>query len=164
MGPYDRLDVDRLAKHVGATIRPGKELVPREKLDLLEQIQPGAFSACTFDLDGRIVIVTNPLAELARRRSDVSHEVAHLLLAHQVKEVQQLGAMTFFTRDPDEEQEATWLAGCLLLPRELLLKSLRGGMTLTTSPSPTTSALRWPTSASAPPASNARPEAGADWY
>jgi Zn-dependent peptidase ImmA (M78 family) len=91
-------------------------------------VQPGAFSAATFDLNGRIVIVTNPLAEEERRRSDVSHEVAHILLSHQVKEIEQIGKMSFFTCDAEEEQEATWLAGCLLLPRELLLRSLRCGM------------------------------------
>ena len=36
--------------------------------------------------------------------------------------------MSFFTCDLDEEQEATWLAGCLLLPRALRLRSLRRGM------------------------------------
>ena len=128
MGPYDRLDIERLVTQVGASIRAADELVTRAKLEQLEQVQPGAFSAATFELNGRTVIVTNPLAEEERRRSDVSHEVAHLLLNHLVKEVEQIGNMAFFTCDADEGQEATWLAGCLLLPRELLLGSLRRGM------------------------------------
>jgi Zn-dependent peptidase ImmA (M78 family) len=128
MGPHDRLEIERLVRHLGASIRAADELVTRAKLERLEQMQPGAFSAATFDLNGRMVIVTNPLAEEERRRSDVSHEVAHLLLNHQVKEVEQIGRMSFFTCDAEEEQEATWLAGCLLLPRELLLRSLRRGM------------------------------------
>ena len=128
MGSLGRLDIDRLAEQVGASIRAADELVTRSKLERLEQIQSGAFSAATFDLNGRIVIVTNPLAEEERRRSDVSHEVAHLLLNHQVKEIEQIGKVSFFTCDAEEEQEATWLAGCLLLPRELLLRSLQRGM------------------------------------
>jgi hypothetical protein len=40
----------------------------------------------------------------------------------------QIGTMSFFTCDAEEEQEATWLAGCFLLPRELPLRSLRCGM------------------------------------
>jgi Zn-dependent peptidase ImmA (M78 family) len=128
LGPLDKLNIERLAEHVGASIRTADELVTRAKLERLEQMQPGAFSAATFDLDGRIVIVTNPLAEEERRRSDVSHEVAHILLNHQVKEIEQIGKMSFFTCDAEEEQEATWLAGCLLLPRDLLLNSLRRGM------------------------------------
>jgi hypothetical protein len=60
-----------------------------------------------------------------RQRSDASHEASHLLLDHDVKEVEQLGGLSFFTCDPDEEQEANWLAGCLLLPRDLLVRSLK---------------------------------------
>jgi hypothetical protein len=33
--------------------------------------------------------------------------------------IQQVGGLSFFTCDPDEEQEANWLAGCLLLARQL---------------------------------------------
>ncbi len=128
IGPHDRLDVTHLAEHVGASVRLADELTDRANLEKLEEIQPGAFSAATFDLGGRLVIVTNPLAEEVRRRSDVSHEVAHLLLEHQVKEVEKLGSMSFFTCDPEEEQEATWLAGCLLLPRDMLVKALNSGM------------------------------------
>lgn len=128
MGPHDRLDVTRLAQYAGASIRSADELTDRANLEKLEQLQPGAFSAATFDLGDRLVIVTNPLAEEVRRRSDIAHEAAHLLLEHQVKEVEKLGAMSFFTCDPEEEQEATWMGGCLLLPRELLLRSLRRGM------------------------------------
>jgi len=128
IGAYDRLDVDRLVDHVGATLRSADELTSLAKLQELEQLQPGAFSACTFDLGARTVIVASPLTTPERRRSDVSHEASHLLLEHSVKEVEQLGGLSFFTCDPDEEQEATWLAGCLLLPRELLLQSLKRGM------------------------------------
>lgn len=128
MGPHDQLDVDLLAQHVGATVRSADELTARSRLERLERLQPGALSACTFDLGDRIVIVTNPLCIPERRRSDICHEIAHLLLKHQVKEVEKLGGMSFFTCDPEEEQEATWLAACMLLPRELLLRSLRTGM------------------------------------
>jgi Zn-dependent peptidase ImmA (M78 family) len=122
------LDISMLVSHLGATLRSADELTSLAKLEELELIQPGAFSACTFDLGSRIIIVASPLASPERRRSDVSHEAAHLILRHSVKDVEQLGGLSFFTCDPDEEQEATWLAGCLLLPRALLLRSLRRGM------------------------------------
>lgn len=128
MGSHDRLDIDRLVARVGATLRSADELTSRAKLEELELLQPGAFSACTFDLGNRTVIVASPLASPERRRSDVSHEASHLLLKHSIKEVEQLGELSFFTCDPDEEQEATWLAGCLLLPRDLLLQCLKRGM------------------------------------
>jgi Zn-dependent peptidase ImmA (M78 family) len=124
----DPLDTTELAMHVGAEVRSADELTSIEKLEALEELQPGAFSACTFTLDERQVIVYSPLASRGRRQSDIAHEVAHLLLRHVVKEVKQVGGMSFFTCDPDEEQEANWLAGCLLLPRPLLLAAARRGL------------------------------------
>jgi Zn-dependent peptidase ImmA (M78 family) len=49
-------------------------------------------------------------------------------LEHNLKEVEQVGGLSFFTCDPDEEQEANWLAGCLLLPRKLIYVATGEGM------------------------------------
>jgi Zn-dependent peptidase ImmA (M78 family) len=122
------LDVVGLAQHAGATVRSAAELTSRAKLEVLEELQPGAFSACTFSFSDQHIIVYNPLNNPGRRNSDIAHEVAHLLLGHELKEVQQLGGLTFFSCDPEEEEEANWLAGCLLLPRSLLLAAARRGL------------------------------------
>jgi Zn-dependent peptidase ImmA (M78 family) len=45
-----------------------------------------------------------------------------------MKSVETIGGLTFFTCDPEEEQEANWLAGCLLLPRRLLYLAARRGL------------------------------------
>jgi len=128
LGLGDPLDALGLANHVGAEVRPADELTTLAKLEALEELQPGAFSACTFTLGSRQVIVYNPLASPGRRQSDISHEVAHILLGHSVKQVMQVGGLSFFTCDPDEEQEANWLAGCLLLPRQLLYSAVKRGL------------------------------------
>jgi len=128
LGLYRPMDIKALARHVGAQLRAADELASLAKLEELEALQPGAFSACTFDFGARKVIVVSPLATEQRRRSDASHEASHLLLDHKVREVEQLGGLSFFTCDPDEEQEANWLAGCLLLPRDLLVRSLKRGL------------------------------------
>jgi Zn-dependent peptidase ImmA (M78 family) len=128
LGAYKPMDVKALAHHVGAQLRTADELTSLTKLEELEALQPGAFSACTFDLGTRKVIVVSPLSTEERRRSDATHEASHLLLSHKVREVEQVGGLSFFTCDPDEEQEANWLAGCLLLPRDLLVRSLRTGL------------------------------------
>jgi Zn-dependent peptidase ImmA (M78 family) len=126
--PADPLDSVELAKHTGADVRCADQLTTLAKLEALEEIQPGAFSACTFTFGDRHVVVYSPLASPGRRQSDIAHEAAHLILGHAVKEVQQVGALWFFTCDPDEEQEANWLAGCLLLPRQLLYAAVRRGL------------------------------------
>lgn len=125
--PTERLDPDALARHVGAHVRCADELTDRSKLEQLEDLQAGAFSACTLTIGERHYIIYSPLASEGRRSSDVCHEVAHIVLGHEVGEVERVGSFTFFTCDPDEEQEANWLAGCLLLPRPLLLKAAKGG-------------------------------------
>lgn len=124
----DPLDIIDLAVHLGAQVRRADELTALAKLETLEELQPGAFSACTFTLGNQHVIVYNPLASPGRTQSDIAHETAHILLRHVVKEVRKIGGMTFFICDPDEEQEANWLAGCILLPRPLLLTAARRGM------------------------------------
>ena len=131
VAPDARLDVDQLAKHLGVTVRSADQLVPRSELERLHELQPGCFSAATFHLpDGRVVAVTNPLNDsYARRDSDLAHELAHVILKHAPAQVDRLGDLTFFECNPEQEEEANWLAGCLLLPRPLLLRSARQGLT-----------------------------------
>lgn len=131
VSPAARLDVDELAKHLGISVRNADELVPLAELKRLNELQPGCFSAATFYLpDGRVVAVTNPLNESpARRDSDLAHELAHFILKHSPAQVDRLGDLTFFDCNPEQEEEANWLAGCLLLPRPLLLKAARQGLT-----------------------------------
>lgn len=124
----EHVDAVELARHAGAEVRCADELTSLEKLEELDALQPGAFSACTFSIGDRHIVVYSPLANRGRTQSDIAHEVAHLLLQHSVKSVETIAGASFFTCDPDEEQEANWLAGCLLLPRELLLQAARQGM------------------------------------
>lgn len=126
--PSERLDLLDLARHLHVEVIAADLLVDRARLEELERIQPRAFSAATFHLPGgRTVAVYNPCNDPARTNSDIGHELAHLLLGHDVREIQHLAGYTFFTCNPDQEEEATWLAGCLLLPRSLLLGEAYNG-------------------------------------
>ena len=117
-----------LAKLLGIEVRAGDELIPRERFSELENIQPDSFSACTLrPSPDRLVVVYNPLSAESRRRSDVAHELAHALLDHDLSRVERLGDVTFLSCDPTQEEEASWLSGCLLLPRTLLLAEVRRG-------------------------------------
>lgn len=127
LGTNDQLPLERLAAFLGAEIRSAGDLIDIQRLIEIDEKQPGAFSACTFDIGARHIIVWNPLASIGRRTSDIAHELSHLLLKHEVKDIQKIGDLTFFGCDADEEQEANWLAGCLLLPRRLLVSRLRAG-------------------------------------
>lgn len=117
-----------IAELLGIEVRAGDELIPRERFEELEAIQPDSFSACTLrPSPDRVVVVHNPLSSKARQKSDVAHELAHTLLDHDLSRVQRLGDVTFLSCDPVQEEEAAWLSGCLLLPRALLLAEVRRG-------------------------------------
>ncbi len=111
-----------------ATVTSAADLVPLADLRQLQRIQPDAFSAATFRLpDGRTVVVYNPLHSDGRTRSDVAHELAHVALQHETRTVERIATVNFFTCDPVQEEEANWLAGCLLLPRLALVRAARLG-------------------------------------
>lgn len=121
-------DPFRIAQHMQVTVRPADELVDRGRLEELAAIQSDAFAAATFRLpSGKVVIVTNPLNAPGRVNSDLAHELAHLILNHRPRRMESIEGMRFFTCDQEQEEEANWLGGCLLLPRALLLREARIG-------------------------------------
>lgn len=126
----ESISLTKLAKDFEVALMPADNLVPRDRLEDLQRIQEDAFSAATFRLaDGRRVVVYNPLHSPGRTRSDQAHELAHIILQHSVRTIEQVGGLTFLTCDIEQEEEADWLAGCLLLPRELLFREAKKGKT-----------------------------------
>ena len=130
VAPTAPLDLRSVAKSLDVRIVSAKKLVPVESLQEIERIQAYAFSACTFEINERHVIVYNPIRTRSRRRSDIAHELAHIILKHDLTEIQYLNEVPFRTCRPDQEHEATALGGTLLLPRTALLDEARGGATV----------------------------------
>lgn len=125
------LDLEALATHLGVRIVAADTLVPLERLQELERLQAFAFSACTFEIHDRPVVVYNPLRSPDRHASDVAHELGHIVLDHDVSEVQYIAGMPFRTCQPDQEEQATTFGGTLLLPRPVLLKAAKQGLSYT---------------------------------
>lgn len=122
------VDLDELAESLDVELFAADELVEREQLERLERLQPYAFSAATFELPGgRRAVVHNSLHDAGRTKSNVSHELAHGLLGHELSTIERVNGIPFVSCDTEQEQEANWLGGCLLLPRPLLLKAARLG-------------------------------------
>lgn len=139
---YKTIDLSAVARYLKvAVLAADKVLGSLEPLRTLHKEQEGAFSAATFVFHGRTVVLYNPIdlngryippAEAkhdGRTRSNVAHEFSHLVLGHQVREVQQIAGHSFFTCNPEQEAEANWLAACMLLPRRLLLTAAYRGDT-----------------------------------
>jgi len=129
-----------IAAHLRVAVLPADQLLDGGVGDLLtlHRTQPGAFSAATFsppgrrhlvvynpvDLDGRYLSPTEAKLD-GRIRSNVAHEFSHFILDHDVRRVQKIAEHYFFTCNPEQEEEANWLAGALLLPRPLLVEAAR---------------------------------------
>ncbi len=126
-GPTAAVDLLALAGRLGIAVLGADELVDRERLVELENLQAFAFSAATFQIGDRRFIVTNPLRSPGRLTSDTAHELAHVLLDHTLTEIQQIAGIPFRTCSPDQEEQATAFGGTLLLPRPLLLAAAHRG-------------------------------------
>lgn len=94
-----------------------------ETLPRLLVEDPGAWSAVTLSEDGFHVIIVNTQHSSGRQASDLMHELAHLIIGHEPSWASETegGVMILSSFDRNKEDEANWLSGSLLLPREALL-------------------------------------------
>ncbi|MEG9250310.1 ImmA/IrrE family metallo-endopeptidase [Arthrobacter sp. Soc17.1.1.1] len=130
LAPHDHLNPRDLAKHLGIAVIDASDLVDIKELEELERLQAFAFSAATFEIEDRSIIVVSPLRSLGRQNSDIAHELAHVMLSHNLSEIREIDGMPFRTCKPEEEEEATAFGGTLLLPRPLLLSAARRQATI----------------------------------
>jgi Zn-dependent peptidase ImmA (M78 family) len=129
-GDNDPVRLDALARDLGVRMVSADKLVPIARLEELQELQADAFSAATFRLtDGRRIVVYNPLHSPGRTRSNQAHELAHIALGHTLRTVEKIGDQSFVTCDVEQEEEADWMGGCLLLPRPVLLRAAYDGKT-----------------------------------
>jgi Zn-dependent peptidase ImmA (M78 family) len=82
-------------------------------------VEPDAFSAVTVFDGPRRLIVHNDSHATTRQASNLAHELAHGLLLHPPAPA--LDARGCREWDDDIEQEASWLAGALLIPEAAAL-------------------------------------------
>ena len=122
----------RLAEHLNVRLWTPRDVpgLPPEILSQLLDRDPTGWSAVTQEIDGDIVVIYNPRHSSGRQASDITHELAHLLLEHAPGKVilSADGALVMRSYDPKQEDEANWLAWTLLLPRLALLHAARSGM------------------------------------
>lgn len=121
----DRLDVLELAKHLGVSVRTLtslKDACPGA-VNHLRNVDPGAFSAAMVVRDDRRLLVVNDAHTAARQANSMAHELAHGLLGHEPAEAfDAIGARLW---RPEDELEADWLGGCLLVPTGAVLPVMR---------------------------------------
>lgn len=122
--PYQRICPYRLAEEYGVAVYSLADLTrsgcPQATIDFFTSVRPDVWSAALVPHGTGQFIVENGVHIPRRRRSNVAHEMAHLLLEHEFDRI-------LFTdgkrgcRNPatkDMEEEAAELSGELLLPAD----------------------------------------------
>jgi Zn-dependent peptidase ImmA (M78 family) len=126
------LPAELLAESLGAKIWSLDEIsgLPADVKQRLRADHSDAWSAITLPAAKGHVIIYNPAHAPHRRASDLMHELGHLLLDHEPGNVF-FGAngLALRTHNKEQEDEARWLSGCLLLNRECLFLVRRRGWT-----------------------------------
>jgi len=114
-----------LASKLGVTVWNLGEVptLKKETLEYLTSEEGNEWSAVTVFVNSKEFIVVNPTHSNARQASDLMHELAHILRKHEAGKVFMLDS-GYAIREFNEKQEAEadWLAGSLLLPKEVLLQ------------------------------------------
>jgi hypothetical protein len=121
----DPLHPEVLAKYLNVLLWRPEDLkgLSRDTRTVLLGRERDSWSAVTLSYAGIIVIIYNSAHSKGRKSSDVMHELSHIIIGHRPDSMvlSQDGQFTLREYDPDKEDEAQWLMGCLLLPREALL-------------------------------------------
>ena len=124
--PSDPLPATELATYLGVRVIIPSDIAGMSGASLrtLMVDEPTDWSALTVSGSGGTLVICNPNNSPRRRESDIAHELAHLLLRHSPSILMFApdGTWTLRSYDEQQEQEAAWLSGCLLLPRPALLK------------------------------------------
>lgn len=122
------LDPRRLAQHLNILVWTPEEVarlgkMAQRHLDQLVKRDSRSWSAVTLVVPGQHLIIVNSAHSAVRQNSDLMHELAHMVLEHEPARVDmsQQGLMILDTYDKSQEDEADWLGGVLLVPREALL-------------------------------------------
>ena len=127
--PVDPLDTKALADHLRVIVwRP--EDVPKlskKSLRRLTNHDSDSWSAVTIRHGDTKLTIVNSAHAKTRQRSSLSHELAHIILDHEPGRIDlsQDGHLLLSSYDREQEDEAEWLSGTLLVPRAGLLNAYR---------------------------------------
>lgn len=129
LSPFAPLAARLLAEELSVEVLSPSELedLNGECVQRLVTEHSDNWSAITIPSTGKPLVVYNPAHSPARQNSDLMHELSHILLNHEpgMTFVDPNSGLAVRAHEKSQEEEASWLAGCLLLPRDALLKIKR---------------------------------------
>lgn len=120
------LDPWRLAGHLDVPVLTLSDLSSDHPdcVQTLTGSERSAFSAMVAFVGRRQTIVHNDSHALTRQRSNLCHELSHVLLIHQPHPARPGEPLGY---DADQEDEAAWLGAVLLAPDQACLNACRNG-------------------------------------
>jgi Zn-dependent peptidase ImmA (M78 family) len=125
LGPDSPLSAFDLAVKFDTTLWSERDIngVNANDINQLTNADADSWSAFTIRIGSDHLVVFNSSQSIPRRNSVVMHELAHIILGHELTSASltEDGHFVPTTYDQDQEDEADWLAGTLLLPRPALL-------------------------------------------
>jgi len=117
VGVHGPLDPLQLAAHLGIAVVRMDQLGTDAALIAAVRHLSGKgasdFSALTVCEGTRRLVVYNPAHAPTRRANDITHELSHVILGHAPQTQMFLGCRKW---EGDDEEEADWLSGCILVP------------------------------------------------
>lgn len=124
-GPLDPLPAADVARHYSVTVWYPDEIIGVPVADIQHLLGAGReeWSGFTLRIGVRHLVVLNSAQSVRRQNSVLMHELAHIILGHELASAMFTDSGDFVpsTYDQDQEDEAAWLGGTLLLPRPALL-------------------------------------------
>lgn len=132
LDPLAPLSALRLAKYNRIRVWAVQDIDGLTQPDILQLTKhdKDSWSAFALRKSTSHLVVFNPSQSDARINSVVMHELSHILLGHELSLVVKSdeGHLVPANYDQNQEDEANWLAGTLLLPRPALLDVRRKGI------------------------------------
>lgn len=124
---FERLPAYKLATQLGAKVLTPEQFSSLETKHLDALLANDSWSAAVLCPEP-LLIVHNPGHALTRRESNLMHELGHVLLKHAMVEFESKTGLP--VRHQKDEDEATYLGGCLQIPQRGLFWAVQQGMSL----------------------------------
>jgi Zn-dependent peptidase ImmA (M78 family) len=132
IAPEAPVDPTSIAELLSIPVLKPEQLteLPGDVRNRLLRNHSDTWSAITVSDGNMHLIVLNPMHSATRSNSSLAHEIAHVILGHEpsIMFVTPKSGVALRTHNKEQEEEANWLAGCILLPRHALLHIRRIGL------------------------------------
>lgn len=132
LSKFEPLDAFKLAEHLKIIVWSTEDinsLTPEDHNNLTSK-DKDSWSALTLRKGIHHLVIYKAEQSAYRTNSVVMHELSHIILGHQLADacISEDGSFAPSNFDQEQEEEANWLGGTLLLPRPLLLHICRNNL------------------------------------